>query len=62
MLFRSFGLRPVIWLTQIRSPRPSGYCGAISSIRHSGATIDRQQQERGDGNGDAGRAAHAMVS
>ena len=62
MLFRSFGLSPVIWFTQIRSPSPSGYCGAISSMRQSGVTYDRQQQERGDGHGDARGAAHACGS
>ena len=38
MLFRSLGFSPVIWFTQIRSPSPSGYCGAISWIRQSGVT------------------------
>src|SRR5262245_8739776 len=38
MLLRSFGFTPVIWLIQMRSPSPSGYCGASSSMRHSGRT------------------------
>src|SRR5690606_41620022 len=41
MLFRSFGFSPrTVWLI-IRSPIPSGYCGATRRTSHSGSRMAR---------------------
>src|SRR5690606_15787908 len=41
MLFRSFGFSPrTVWLI-IRSPMPSGYCGATRRTSHSGSRMAR---------------------
>ena len=36
MLARSYGVSPTIVLMRIAMPNPSGYCGALSPMCHSG--------------------------